>query len=161
MGTTLIQHKDMMVVVDDSSKRVLVQKAGDLFDPVNHQIDLSHVKAFAKNITSKQENEHQVYYKIEVKDGEVQSVGVLVDQKKQRIEKIELFYAHQTEIIEKSGTKIKVLPRMEIVYAPATHKTSENVFDTGKIIQKTKKGFSLTPAYRNYRLIDQYHNKTR
>lgn len=161
LGTTFIQDREMLVMIDDSTRRVLVRKPGNGFNPLEQQMDPAYLKAYAKSITSKEKEGQKVYYQLEMKDAEIRSIGVTIDRNRKLIEQMDLYYAREVEIISPKGIKSKVLPKLEIAYVPVTGKIPEAFLDTRQIIQKDKKGFKLAARYKKYQLIDQYHNKTR
>lgn len=161
MGTTIVQDGKTLVVCDDSSKTILVQKAGNRFDPVSQQIDLKKIQAYTKSIAVKESKKGLVHYQVEMKDNEVKTLGIEINTATMQVEKMQLYYAHESEIIEPSGQKHKVLPRMEISYRKPAKKYGADIFSTAKLIKKTKKGFEPMPAYKKYQVIDYYNQKTR
>lgn len=159
MGHTFVQNAELLVAIDDSSQQVLVQKAGALIDPVKTFINTQHLKRFATSVKS-EKADGVIYYLLEVKDAQIKTIGISLDLKRKMVQRIDLFYAHETEIIEPSGNKTRVLPRMEISYEQASQKSSHQ-FSVEKIIKGSKKRFLLTPAYQKYTLTDHYHQKNK
>jgi len=157
LGNTFILEKDLLLVRDDTGKVVLIKKNNGYFDPVKQHFDPGTVAHFAKKITRTEGNNGLRTYDVELKDTEVGRMLVAVDTAKYLISSIELLYNREVELIEKSGIRHKIRPRVKIVYQFNKAEPEEGLFSASKLLIKKGKQWALAQSLSAYEFIDQYN----